>query len=119
MLDGATPTLPERHLAQFLGDALRLNRRVADAPGTNQLQAALHQRLAGVDAADAADILVSTHLDQRVQVLLWVHIVVPAALRRAPHQRDRADLADLHRRSLPQSGRAYHAAPTPKLPAPS
>ena len=64
--------------------------------GRRSFSAALDQRLAGVDAADAADVLVGQHLHQGVQVLVGIDVMVPAALRRSAHQRDRANLTDLH-----------------------
>ena len=113
----ACSTAPPRPCQKVLCRSFSVTRSgsSADSPissGRSSSSAGLDERLAGVDAADAADALVGEHLDQGVQVLLRLDVVVPAALRRTPHQRDRADLADLHRRRLPRSGRAYHATPT-------
>ena len=99
--DRAAAPLPERHLFNLLAHAFGFDGNFADQPGRHQLQCAIYQRLAGVDAAQsgqrrAVHRLIRHHLDQRVQVNVWLDLMVPPALGRHPAQRNRANLFNLH-----------------------
>src|SRR5262249_44122374 len=97
VLDGAAAALPERGLAQLLADSGRLVAALADQVRSQQLDGGGHQRAAGHAAAAAGGAPVRVGLADRVEVLLRLVALRPAAIDGAADQPDDAHVADLHR----------------------
>ncbi len=96
VLDGAAAALPERRLPQPFRDAHRLVGAFADEQRHEQLDRAFDERLAGEDAADAAEPFVGEDLDDGVDVVVGLELVGPAALDGAAGEAGDLDVGDFH-----------------------
>src|SRR5262249_20380718 len=113
VLDGAAPALPEHALPQLLADAGRLVGALADEVLPQHADAGRDESLARHGAADADQPLVGDDLDDGVEVFLGPVALRPAAVHGAAGQAGKADIDDLHWRSL-----MLGSAAGPPLPFP-
>ena len=91
---GSAAAHPEGVGVQLLADALRLERIFARYSGSSTPQRAAHQLIVGEDRAPAGDAFVGEDGDQRVDAVVRLDLVRPAAFRRAVAQAGRADFRD-------------------------
>src|SRR5438445_5792926 len=83
MLHGPAAPLPEQTLPELLADSGRFVGPLADQEWTQQLDGGVDQSLARHGTADAAEPLIRDDLDNRVDVLLRLEVIHPAAFDRA------------------------------------
>ena len=107
--DAAAP-LPEARLAERLGDALRLDGRLPSQQRPEQLDRPGDELARGEATADADQPLVAPDDEQRVQVLLRLVPLRPAAVHGAARERADVDRHDLHTGPL---GCAQDLVPSP------
>ncbi len=112
--DRAAAALPEGVLVQYLADPLGLQRALAAIERLEHRQRAAHQILAGEDAAQAIQLRIGQHGDERVDGLLSSSSLLQPPSGRPAAQPPRRGSREFHIPLSYVARLAYHCGTTPR-----